>query len=613
MATDNAIHSLNINNTEYEIIPKRVVTTAVESGNALPVLLGGLDDANKNLNGTVNASSGLMYAPNTGILASKVFQGNLDGKATKATQDSDGNIITKKYVTVDTEQSINGVKKFTASERTITKWADDREHQLLEGYDISCANATISSTVTCKDIKSTTTTTTTTHEFEYPEEFELMYNTTYKNTTADAVSYGKEGFGIVIKNTFCSDSPYADAMPIFNTTVNFDEYLDTLSINMDTATKIEMYNNDAVYHMFYIDYQITPSNFNSLSDNYVFLGNSAARHYYTESNFPAFLYNTYITDNKIPIFIYGKMSDIISAFNTGGSTLVNYLRNNLYTMCKKSTGIEYQLTQLCSINYSTNTVYDATVPYQLIHFASDSVAFYSLNNDTIDTVSTDTTTEEITRFNGSEGKLLFTDANNDAYIKGRNLIYTEESGVATDTNYSVLTYVAGEHSFCVGGDLSSSPIAPTEIISISSNAIVPSGTVNVGTTTNKFYQGHFSSSIYSGSSVYASYGFFESSDERLKTFVKPISVDLDKLSALKKSYFYWKDNNDRLQLGVSAQEIQKMYPELVTENEDGYLTVAYDKLSVVALAAIDKLNAKNKELEDRLLNLEDIVNKYCLN
>jgi hypothetical protein len=62
-----------------------------------------------------------------------------------------------------------------------------------------------------------------------------------------------------------------------------------------------------------------------------------------------------------------------------------------------------------------------------------------------------------------------------------------------------------------------------------------------------------------------------------------------------------------LNIGTSAQEVQKLYPELVNE-QDGVLSVAYDKLSIVALAAIDELHNKNKELEARLGRLEKLLN-----
>lgn len=111
---------------------------------------------------------------------------------------------------------------------------------------------------------------------------------------------------------------------------------------------------------------------------------------------------------------------------------------------------------------------------------------------------------------------------------------------------------------------------------------------------------------YSNNAVYASGGFYESSDERLKNFTERIPIDLDKLSELKKNYFTWKDSeNTEQQLGVSAQEIRELYPEIVSEQENGTLTVAYDKLSVIALAAIDELHKKNKELEERLTALEN--------
>ena len=100
--------------------------------------------------------------------------------------------------------------------------------------------------------------------------------------------------------------------------------------------------------------------------------------------------------------------------------------------------------------------------------------------------------------------------------------------------------------------------------------------------------------------------FYQSSDERLKTFYDPIEVDLEKLKNLRKNYFKFNDK-DKLEIGVSAQEIQEIYPELVSTNDEGYLSVAYDKLSIIALKAVDKLNDENNELKNRLNNLESIL------
>ena len=113
----------------------------------------------------------------------------------------------------------------------------------------------------------------------------------------------------------------------------------------------------------------------------------------------------------------------------------------------------------------------------------------------------------------------------------------------------------------------------------------------------------YNSSIYmSNNTLYASNGFYQSSDERLKEIKNKINVDIDKLCKLNKFYFTFKnDENNVLQIGVSAQEVQKIYPELVSESNNGYLSVDYPKLSVIALSAIDKLNERIERLEKLIL------------
>lgn len=108
--------------------------------------------------------------------------------------------------------------------------------------------------------------------------------------------------------------------------------------------------------------------------------------------------------------------------------------------------------------------------------------------------------------------------------------------------------------------------------------------------------------------VNSSLGFYQTSDERLKEFKGDINIDLDKISLLPKKYFTWKlDKSGKIEIGTSAQEIQKLYPELVSKDSEGKLVVAYDKLSIVALRAIDVLNENNKKLEERIEKLEQFI------
>ena len=104
--------------------------------------------------------------------------------------------------------------------------------------------------------------------------------------------------------------------------------------------------------------------------------------------------------------------------------------------------------------------------------------------------------------------------------------------------------------------------------------------------------------IQSGA-VHAQNGFYQDSDERLKTFGDNVSVDFEKLAKLPKKYFMWRNDEYWVgkQIGTSAQELLKLYPELVTLNDDGYYSVNYAGLSIIALAAIDKLHQEIEELK----------------
>ena len=125
-----------------------------------------------------------------------------------------------------------------------------------------------------------------------------------------------------------------------------------------------------------------------------------------------------------------------------------------------------------------------------------------------------------------------------------------------------------------------------------------SGSTSGKLSTSELY---VSPKVYSdGSNIYAT------SDETLKDIVKNIDCDLDVLAKLPKFNFTWKnDSEKKLDLGTSAQKVQEIYPELVTMDPEGNLGVAYDKLSIVALAAVDKLHSENLELKERLRKIEE--------
>lgn len=118
-----------------------------------------------------------------------------------------------------------------------------------------------------------------------------------------------------------------------------------------------------------------------------------------------------------------------------------------------------------------------------------------------------------------------------------------------------------------------------------------------------------SASIYTSSKVYSNgSNLYATSDETLKDFISDIDCDLEALSKLPKKYFTWKgDESKTVEIGTSAQKVKELYPEMVTVDPNEKLGVAYDKLSVVALAAIDKLYAMYKESQEEIKELKSRI------
>ena len=88
------------------------------------------------------------------------------------------------------------------------------------------------------------------------------------------------------------------------------------------------------------------------------------------------------------------------------------------------------------------------------------------------------------------------------------------------------------------------------------------------------------------------------SDERLKDNIQPLGSTLNKLHQIEaKTYSFKKDEEHTPKIGVLAQEVQAVFPELVTEGADGILSVNYQGLVPVLINAINEQDAKIAALE----------------
>ena len=81
-----------------------------------------------------------------------------------------------------------------------------------------------------------------------------------------------------------------------------------------------------------------------------------------------------------------------------------------------------------------------------------------------------------------------------------------------------------------------------------------------------------------------------SSDKRLKKSIKTVNSALEKVEALRGVTFTWKDSNTSA-IGMIAQEVQEVLPEVVTTDDDGYMGIKYTNVIGVLVEAIKELKA----------------------
>ena len=59
------------------------------------------------------------------------------------------------------------------------------------------------------------------------------------------------------------------------------------------------------------------------------------------------------------------------------------------------------------------------------------------------------------------------------------------------------------------------------------------------------------------------------------------------------------DDNNRYEIGLIAQEVESIIPELVTTNEEGMKSISYGHIVAVLIEAVKELNQKVNKLESK--------------
>jgi hypothetical protein len=154
-------------------------------------------------------------------------------------------------------------------------------------------------------------------------------------------------------------------------------------------------------------------------------------------------------------------------------------------------------------------------------------------------------------------------------------------------NISHFCFGTEEHTYIRGGKAGSNVLI---------NDYAGSGNVGIGTSApSTFYKLDVSGNIRCSS-------LFQTSDERLKTNIQPMDNITGKLNQLHAYTYQWKDTARRegTQYGMLAQEVEKIFPELVKTDEQGMKAVNYSGLIPVLLQAVKEQHEEIEKLKAAL-------------
>jgi hypothetical protein len=111
--------------------------------------------------------------------------------------------------------------------------------------------------------------------------------------------------------------------------------------------------------------------------------------------------------------------------------------------------------------------------------------------------------------------------------------------------------------------------------------------------------------------VYGNITAFFTSDKRLKENIIPISNSLQKVNKLNGVEFDWKKGFEDIHtlnghdVGLLAQEVEDVLPEIVSTRHDGYKAIQYDKVVALLVESVKELSNKVTKLENKITELEN--------
>tara|TARA_B100000579_G_scaffold29773_1_gene20855 strand:- start:2853 stop:7121 length:4269 start_codon:yes stop_codon:yes gene_type:complete len=264
----------------------------------------------------------------------------------------------------------------------------------------------------------------------------------------------------------------------------------------------------------------------------------------------------------------------------GGLTQKNFTT----TLKNKLDGIASGATAISNNNQLTNGAGYVTSSHSHSYAASSHTHSYASTSHTHSYAST-----------SHSHTISYNDLTNKPTIPTNNNQLTNGAGYIT--SYVNTTYSVGDGGL-TEKNFTSTLKSKLDGIASGANNITNNNQISngAGYSTYSSNQATNTSSSVTFASVTSSGNVTAYSDARLKTDIHTIDNALGIVGKLRGVNYKWL-NNGQSDVGVIAQEVEAVVPEVVKETDDGVKTVDYGRLVCVLIESVKELTAKVKELE----------------
>jgi hypothetical protein len=274
-------------------------------------------------------------------------------------------------------------------------------------------------------------------------------------------------------------------------------------------------------------------------------------------------------------------------------------------------------------SYTTNTdtntqnTYSVSIPAATTKLRLSGAGHDGSTTDDIEFVGSGATT--VTRTDADTFTISSTDTNTNtqntttlSFVDSSNDIILRNTTGGAGSGTQDIKLVAGSNITLTHTDANNFTIASTDTntqlstadvrgkFSAGTGITISSGEISIGQAVGTGDDVTFASVSATGDIV-----AYASSDERLKDNIEVISNPIEKVQQLKGVTWDWNDKASEIQhslpnVGVIAQDVEKVLPQLVKDRDNGYKGVDYDKIVGLLIEAIKDQQTQIDELKSKI-------------